>query len=292
MTRRKILLYNRPWGQENEEDYTVPITDEFELTVNRENLDEAVAIIFHMPTLERDDELLKNGRKKGQTWIYWSRECEAHYTWHCAPEITNLFDLTVSYRLNSDVPYPYFETGYKALLTVPPKPKHQFTNAFISSNFNHSKRIEYLQELMSYIKIDSYGKLFKNADLPDDEGEKTKNDFISTYKFTLAFENAIAPDYVTEKFFQPLIAGSVPIYLGAPNIEDFAPADHSYINANSFSSVSALADYIKHLDQNENEYQKYLNWKERPLRASFLSMLNSVEIHPLVRLCEKIKPLL
>lgn len=40
----------------------------------------------------------------------------------------------------------------------------------------------------------------------------------------MAFENVIAMDYVTEKFYDPLIAGSVLVYLGAPNIADFARA--------------------------------------------------------------------
>ena len=36
------------------------------------------------------------------------------------------------------------------------------------------------------------------------------------YKFALALENSLAHDYVTEKFYQPLLAGAVPIYLGVP----------------------------------------------------------------------------
>ena len=36
-------------------------------------------------------------------------------------------------------------------------------------------------------------------------------------------------DYVTEKFAQALTAGSVPVVIGAPNIEEFAVAPHSMI---------------------------------------------------------------
>jgi len=38
------------------------------------------------------------------------------------------------------------------------------------------------------------------------------------YKFCIAIENSLAMDYVTEKVYDALAAGCVPIYYGAPNI--------------------------------------------------------------------------
>lgn len=38
---------------------------------------------------------------------------------------------------------------------------------------------------------------------------------MAKYKFTLAFENALGEDYITEKFWRPLKLGSVPVYLGS-----------------------------------------------------------------------------
>ena len=64
--------------------------------------------------------------------------------------------------------------------------------------------------------------------LEADKGSATKLETIKAYKFTLALENAIAEDYVTEKVYDPLIASSVPVYLGAPNIDDFAPRRPSH----------------------------------------------------------------
>jgi hypothetical protein len=62
----------------------------------------------------------------------------------------------------------------------------------------------------------------------------SKKDIITKYKFTFAFENSNTNDYVTEKLFGPLEAGSVPIYQGAPNAKKFAPDDHSVIFADDF----------------------------------------------------------
>ena len=47
-------------------------------------------------------------------------------------------------------------------------------------------------------------------------------------------------DYVTEKFAQALTAGSVPVVIGAPNIEDFAVAPHSMIVLRSKEASSVL----------------------------------------------------
>ena len=43
-------------------------------------------------------------------------------------------------------------------------------------------------------------------------------------KFTLAMENSFVQDYVTEKLFEPLWAGSIPIVAGTPGIKDFYPS--------------------------------------------------------------------
>jgi len=39
------------------------------------------------------------------------------------------------------------------------------------------------------------------------------------YKFSLAFENAICDDYITEKLWRPLLVGSVPVVMGSPKVK-------------------------------------------------------------------------
>ena len=50
-------------------------------------------------------------------------------------------------------------------------------------------------------------------------------------------ENSLAQDYVTEKVYDALAAGCLPIYYGAPNIGT-APADRASAAKWSFSSPS------------------------------------------------------
>ena len=77
----------------------------------------------------------------------------------------------------------------------------------------------------------------------------------------------VQTDYVTEKFYIPLMAGAVPVYLGAPNIEDFAPDPHSYIDVQAFESPEALALKLLHLAADPLEFAQMHAWRERPWRA-------------------------
>jgi hypothetical protein len=126
-------------------------------------------------------------------------------------------------------------------------------------------------------------RIHRNRSAPLDGPLSRKHQIISRYKFTLAFENAISRDYVTEKFFDPLLAGSVPVYLGAPNVEEFAPGDHCFIDASHFDSPRALARYLMALDADSNAYAQYLRWKSDPLHVSFVKMAEEAD-HAFARL--------
>lgn len=39
------------------------------------------------------------------------------------------------------------------------------------------------------------------------------------YKFSLAMENGICDDYITEKVWRPLMVGSLPVVMGSPKIK-------------------------------------------------------------------------
>ena len=54
------------------------------------------------------------------------------------------------------------------------------------------------------------------------------------YRYALALDNTNEEDYVTEKIYHALVAGAVPLYDGAPNIDDFVPSPTSYIPLTRF----------------------------------------------------------
>jgi hypothetical protein len=80
---------------------------------------------------------------------------------------------------------------------------------------------------------------------------------LQNYKFSICYENiADVPGYITEKIFDSMIAGCIPIYRGAPNITDHIP-ENCFIDARNFQSISDLYRYISKID--EQSATSYLN---------------------------------
>ncbi|MBY0377942.1 MAG: hypothetical protein K2Q33_05215 [Gammaproteobacteria bacterium] len=74
----------------------------------------------------------------------------------------------------------------------------------------------------------------------------SKYEVLSRYQFSLCFENMIMDGYVTEKIFDCLYVGTIPIYWGAPDISDYVPSE-AFIDFRNFSSYAELSNYIKNL---------------------------------------------
>ena len=286
---RMVVFYNSMWGGPLEYP-AAEIPAPYVLTTDLNALAEAVAVVFHLPTLPANTIPNEIAKRPGQLWVAWCMECDVHYPQMNDPALMSWFDLTMTYRFDSDVPAPYLTPDLDRTLQTTPghKVNGNLLNAFVSSPHDRSGRTEYLRQLMSCMDVHSYGKLFRNRQLDRDLWRDTKLETMRTYKFTVAFENAIAKDYVTEKFYDPLVAGSVPIYLGAPNIEDFAPGDHCFINAAKWRP-EALAEYLIELAGNEPEYARLLDWKTKPFRECFMQRLEIAKTHPFVRLCAKVE---
>jgi hypothetical protein len=279
---RLILYYNPDW-------ITLPPAGPLdggacELTFDRTRFDEADAVVFHIPSLVPEGQLHK---RAGQRWVAASMESEVNYPQLRNPEFMRWFDHTMTYRLDSDFPTTYLDVPLLDELRTPVQPKTEPAPAvyIASSAVNRSGRTEYVRELMQQITVDSYGRSLRNRTLAEDHGRETKLATIARYKFTLAFENSIARDYVTEKFFEPLIAGSVPVYLGAPNVADFAPGERCFINTGDFAGPRELAAELLRLANDEDAYQALLAWKTQPFSERFLQLVDHHRIHPLCRLC-------
>jgi hypothetical protein len=282
--RIRVLPYQWPWG----DFFKGPLCDCCEVLDSHEQCDAADVIVFHIPQLRG----FPRRKPKGQFWAALSVESAVHYPLLAQrSELGGLFDIWMTYRRNADVWCPYLSPDYDVSLYDEPveKTEPHPAVAFISSPYDRSDRLALMTELMRHMPIDSYGKVLQNRVPAKDEAAIGKRRTIFRYRFTMAFENAIESDYVTEKFFDPLIAGSVPVYLGAPNIDEYAPGDHCFINAKDYAGPNVLAAYLLELCSDADAYTRYFRWKSEPLRPSFLQMIKQIKVRPLCRLSKLVR---
>ena len=78
----------------------------------------------------------------------------------------------------------------------------------------------------------------------------SKWDVLSSYRFSLCFENMPIEGYVTEKLFDCLYAGTVPIYWGATDIETLVPAG-AFVDMRRFSNYGDLLDHVQAMSTEE-----------------------------------------
>lgn len=92
--------------------------------------------------------------------------------------------------------------------------------------------------------------------VPGTHSGEEKLNILKNYRFCICFENSFNPGYISEKIFSGFAAGCVPIYLGAPNIEDYIPKN-CFIDYRDFSNNEELYRFIKSMPS--ETYQQYLD---------------------------------
>lgn len=274
-----FLLYNEFWARLPEPPASP--NPPCRVTTDRRCLDEADAVVFHMPNL---DTTMMPVKRPGQLWVGWSMESEVYYPRLDDPAFAGLFDLLVGHRRTADVWHPYLGFEFLARFDAGCREREGGVVYCQSNDRDRSGRRDYVRRLMRRVKIDSYGRSLNNSLLVEDDGNDARLALFARYKFTLAFENSIAVDYVTEKFFDPLAVGSVPVYRGAPNVADFAPAADCYIDAATFGTPEDLAAYLDHLLATPRAYEALLAWRKRGFSSRFAAALDTVKVSPWLRL--------
>ena len=127
----------------------------------------------------------------------------------------------------------------------------------LQMNEGHRLRLEIAKQIEESGQVDMYGKAFKFV--------PKKIDALKDYMFSFAMENAYYESYFTEKLHDCLLTGTMPIYLGAPNIGDFYNLDGMVIMERdadgevSFASEILSEEYYNdHLDAVKDNYERVL----------------------------------
>ena len=73
---------------------------------------------------------------------------------------------------------------------------------------------------------------------------------MSRYRFAICYENASYPGYASEKIYDALAVGTIPVYLGATDIETFIPGD-CFVDFRKFSGYADLHAHLSSFTEAE-----------------------------------------
>lgn len=191
--------------------------------------------------------------------------------------------------------------SYRQLFCEPVKEKDWSVMATVFMHSSYPERRQLINELGKRLTILKFGNAFgrsmpTNFETSRAAREMTNQDLqyhykmhlIASHPFYLAFENDQHDDWVTEKVYHGLIAGSVPIYWGADNIDEYVPVG-SIIKVGDFKSVDQLADHLLWLSANPDEYSRYFEWKRPPYHLSVSVMMQASKTNNYCGLCRVVR---
>lgn len=151
---------------------------------------------------------------------------------------------------------------------IPFKLKKILVNCPISSGYN-IRRINLINSIATYYDIDTCGKVFNKNGMGGDMAKKklspftektiktfmnrgiNKANIFKHYKFTIVCENCFSFGYISERLFDVIVSGSIPIYYGDRNIDLFFPEKLNIINGQSFNNIHEMYRYINNITENE-----------------------------------------
>ncbi|XP_063717231.1 4-galactosyl-N-acetylglucosaminide 3-alpha-L-fucosyltransferase 9-like [Symsagittifera roscoffensis] len=107
---------------------------------------------------------------------------------------------------------------------------------------------------------------------------------IQDCKFYFALENSYCEGYISEKVYNSVEGGAIPIMNGWRESCDKQLPKGSFIHVSDFESISNLTKYIERLVKNENEMLAYHKWRQT-------ARLEQSEIETVCKICNKLKEL-
>lgn len=194
-------------------------------------------------------------------------ECRKEYRPENYNTLRKIFDIIIGFELTSIdkkflrfplwlIYYPFYnfksenniieyvENSHKQNNT-----NHQLFCSLVSSHDANGLRTHLHDKMKKYGNIYCGGKILKNIDIPIDQ--RGKIELLKKCKYNICPENSDYPNYTTEKIFQALESGCIPIYWGHSKPEQGVLNENKYLFYNSKKELTL--EYLKTFDQYINE---------------------------------------
>lgn len=155
--------------------------------------------------------------------------------------------------------------------------------AQISSHDIGGERMALINLLSPIMTIDCAGKFNRNTDELQTVYDDKKEDFLANYRFCICPENSLGDGYITEKVFESIASGCIPIYWGACLEEGIL--NPQAILRYAKGKEKELFEQVQLLWKDENAY------KEFAMQPPFLDGAAEKIWEMLENLKKKLKPL-
>lgn len=157
--------------------------------------------------------------------------------------------------LKQRIAYPYF---YSRMLIKDEFHTHTHIPVkhvcAVLSNDGGKYRNAFLNEMDKTVKVD-YGGAYKNNIGRKIEGVHSDSkliNFYKDYKFVFAMENSKGDYYITEKLYNALKSGGIPIYWGSPNLDTFInPKRILYVRNETKEEMTRIINIIRTMTDEE-----------------------------------------
>lgn len=163
---------------------------------------------------------------------------------------------------------------FEELLNFPLPEKVKNISIITSAHKNipgHILRLELVERLRQEFQdeIDFYGKGVNPV--------RDKAEALLPYRFHICLENSAIPHYWTEKFADPILGYSIPIYAGCPNIKEYFPEDFYYT-----IDLNKPDDAVRLIRSILSDPRKYYEEKIEKLLHARMMLLNTYNFFPMV----------
>ena len=290
---KRILFYtsffnHRPWFIFPENPSSINYSkrygcnfDSCHISYNRSDFNRSDLVVFHPRDINvmKDEEYerinmrrLNSLRPKNQLWLFFI--LENPFGHRNVKMFDRYFNVTTSYRLNSDIRLPYRYHQRINTITAHNRVNHDYN---YKHNYAEGKtkqmvwavshcnclRDQLAMKLHEHgLNIETFGRCRFNF-------TKHRHDRripYAEYKFVFAAENHLCDDYITEKYWVHGLAekvNTIPIVFGGANYSDPRLAiPGSYIDAMKFESPKKLAEYLLAVDHNDTLFNSYFDWRK------------------------------